>query len=143
MLDIPDLQSDEHASNAGQGVDAGEYAQLYGIYSGQIQARIDRLWRRPRSPIKASKADTAREPDKFDCLVNIIQDSQGNVQEVLLPHCNGSAEWQRSLVLAIPQASPLPAPPKPTVFTRSIALSFSAIPYSPSAAADEYEIAAR
>jgi hypothetical protein len=116
---------------------------LYGIYSGQIQARIDRLWRRPRSPIAESTGDNAGESTEFRCLVNIIQDQHGAVLEVLLPDCNGSSAWQRSLAIAIQQASPLPAPPDAKVFRRSIALTFVGQPYSSTAAADEYEIAGR
>jgi hypothetical protein len=88
--------------------DAAEHARLFGIYTGQMQARIDRVWRRPRTPINEEKsaAATADNRDSFQCEAQIIQDNRGNVQEILLPRCNGSAAWQRSLVLAIQHASP-------------------------------------
>jgi hypothetical protein len=143
VFDVPDPPVDNPRGTSVQSVaETGDYARLYGIYSGQIQARIDRLWRRPRSPITESTGNV-HESDEFHCLVNIIQDARGYVQEVSLPNCNGSSAWQKSLVVAIQQASPLPAPPNPKVFTHSIALSFSAFPYSPTTSADEYEIAGR
>jgi hypothetical protein len=123
--------------------DAAERARLVGIYTGQIQARIERIWRRPRTPINDNASDT-HGPDarqSFQCQVQIVQDATGNVQEVLLPNCNGSVAWQRSLVLAIQQASPLPAPPSPKVFARSIALRFVGLPYVADAAQEEYEMA--
>jgi TonB C terminal len=126
-------------SNSG---DSAEQARLFGIYTGQIQARIDRVWRRPRAPINESAA--GKEPtnadQSFQCEAQIVQDARGNVQEILLPRCNGSAAWQRSLVSAIQQASPLPAPPSPKVFTQSIALNFVGLPYVQGASNEEYEI---
>jgi len=143
-IDIPDPPTEDSHSNGSSGAgDDGGYARLYGMYSGQIQARIDRLWRRPRSPITETAGNDAGESTEFRCMVNIIQDTHGNVVEVLLPDCNGSTAWQRSLAIAIHQASPLPAPPDAKVFRRSIALTFVGQPYSSTAAADEYEIAGR
>jgi hypothetical protein len=62
------------------------------------------------------------------------------VQEILLPQCNGSAAWLHSLVIAIQQASPLPAPPSPTVFTNALTMTFTGFEYRPDSSADEYEI---
>jgi hypothetical protein len=136
-----DLASDSRA----QGGDAAEQARLFGIYIGQIQARIDRVWRRPRTPINEEKspAPTTDIGDSFLCQVQIVQDSAGNVQEILLPRCNGSAAWQRSLVRAIQQASPLPAPPSAKVFTHSISLQFVGLPYVSGSSPDEYEFEPR
>jgi hypothetical protein len=113
-------------------------AHLFGIYTGQIQARIDRIWRRPRSPVNDSNAVIE---DSFRCEAQIIQASNGTVQEILLPRCNGSAAWQHSLVLAIQEASPLPAPPDPSVFSQSIVLSFVGLPLGPGSSEDDYEMA--
>jgi hypothetical protein len=128
------------SSNSGDGVERG---RLFGIYIGQIQARVERIWRRPRTPVndhaiptKATNAD-----ESFQCQVQIVQDAKGYVQEVLLPHCNGSSAWQHSLVLAIQQASPLPAPPSQSVFSHSIALVFVGLAYGAGAPEDDYEIA--
>jgi TonB C terminal len=123
--------------------DSADVARLFGIYTGQIQARVDRVWRRPRTPINenASGKKRADADESFQCEAQIVQDAKGNVREILLPRCNGSAAWQRSLVLAIQQASPLPAPPSIKVFTQSITLKFVGLPYVQGDSNDEYEIA--
>jgi hypothetical protein len=135
---------EEQAARATAAVgDGTEQARLFGIYTGQIKARIDRVWRRPRTPVNdrgAGEALTATD-DSFQCEAQIVQDLRGNVQEVLLPRCNGSLTWQRSLVLAIQQASPLPAPPSATVFSPSITLSFVGLPYVPGSSDEDYEFA--
>jgi hypothetical protein len=125
--------------------DSTDLARLFGLYTGQIQARIDRVWRRPRTPV--SEIATGQKPadadEAFQCETQIIQDARGNVQEILLlPRCNGSSAWQRSLVLAIQQASPLPAPPSIRVFTQSITLKFVGLPYAIGGPAEEYEFEA-
>lgn len=135
-------------------VDSGDLAgraRLFGIYSGQIEARIGRAWRRPRSPVNPStdplRESNARGPtgasqlvDAFRCQVRIVQDAQGLVQEVQLLDCNGSVAWQQSLVTAIFVASPLPAPPSPTVFSHAVVMTFEGQAYSPGSPADDYEI---
>jgi hypothetical protein len=118
-------------------------ARLVGIYSGQIQARIERLWRRPRTPVsdRTESGKTVDVDATFQCQVQIVQDPNGNVQEVLLPNCNGSSAWQRSLVMAINQASPLPAPPDPAVFSPIVTLQFVGLSYAKGSSPEEYEIA--
>jgi len=116
--------------------------RLFGIYSGQIEARIARIWRRPRTPVTegvAAARDKNSADTSFQCQVQIVQDGRGNVQEVLLPHCNGSVAWQHSLVTAIQEASPLPAPPDPKVFSRTITLNFVGLPYTNGSSEDDYE----
>lgn len=97
-------------------------AALFGRYIGQIEARIERAWTRPRTPIGA---------DLFECRVQVQQSSRGSVQEVTLKECNGDTRWQLSLVNAIQGASPLPAPPDPGVFAGTVQLSFSSVAFSP------------
>jgi TonB-like protein len=92
------------------GANGAEKARVLGIYTGQIQARIDRDWRRPRTPVNEEKS-SVDVGESFQCKAQIVQDVRGNVQEVMLPRCNGSLAWRNSLVLAIQHASPLPAPP--------------------------------
>jgi hypothetical protein len=135
------LSEDPASKLTSDGGDAAEQARLFGIYTGQMQARIDRVWRRPRTPINEEKfaAATTDNRDSFQCEAQIIQDNRGNVQEILLPRCNGSAAWQRSLVLAIQHASPLPAPPSEKVFSTSITLNFVGLSYVAGAPDDAYE----
>lgn len=99
--------------------DSDANTRLYGQYLGQIDARIDRAWIRPRTPIGDAR---------FSCQVRIDQDAAGNVSDVVLERCNGSPRWRLSLVHAIESASPLPAPPDPAVFAPAVHMSFHADP---------------
>lgn len=115
----------EDARPATEDLSAGDRAAkaaLFGRYIGQIEARIERAWMRPRTQIGA---------DLFECHVRVQQSDQGAVLEITLKECNGDPRWQVSLVNAIQGASPLPAPPDPSVFARSIELSFSSSAFSP------------
>ena len=117
--------------------DAALRAALFGRYTGQIDARIERAWQRPRSPVNRENAALqglgiresrrgALGDETFQCEVRILQDRQGDVQEIQLLRCNGSVAWRQSLVTAILAASPLPAPPSPSVFSDAITLTFVA-----------------
>ena len=117
--------------------DAALRAALFGRYTGQIDARIERAWQRPRSPVNRENASLqglgiresrrgALGDEPFQCEVRILQDRQGDVQEIQLLRCNGSVAWRQSLVTAILAASPLPAPPSPSVFSDAITLTFVA-----------------
>jgi hypothetical protein len=122
-------KTDKSAQSATDLGDAETRARMLGRYTGQISARIERAWEKPRSPVSQPAAVHSAEgveSDMFVCQVQIRQDDNGNVQEVLLLACNGTEAWRRSLVVAINQSSPLPAPPIPTVFTRSITMTFTA-----------------
>jgi hypothetical protein len=109
-------------------------AVLFGRYVGQIQARIERAWMRPRIPLAGSS---------FECHVQIVQSPRGDVLEVDVQQCNGDTPWQLSLVQAIEQASPLPAPPDPAVFSGSLRLSFHSNPYKAGGSEDGFEPRAR
>ncbi len=142
-VEILALGEDMDPASAVDNGDSADRARLYGIYTGQMQARIERVWRRPRTPVQ-EVSDSTKSPNTaeyFHCQVQIVQDSSGNVQEILLPKCNGSVAWQHSLVLAIQQASPLPAPPSPKVFSPAIALEFVGYAYINGGPDDEYETA--
>ena len=128
-IDIADVNADADSSaksNADPG-DAEFRARMFGRYTGQISARIERAWEKPRSPV--SDVSSARSAEAFDseafvCQVQIRQDDKGNVQEVLLLACNGTEAWRHSLVAAINQSSPLPAPPVAGVFQRALTMTF-------------------
>lgn len=141
--------------NADAPVTAGDPAvrsQLFGRYTGQINSRIDRAWLRPRTPVSMEDAAASlpgvmvngsvmQVDGDFRCAVKITQDRRGYVREVELVSCNGTHAWRQSLINAIQQASPLPAPPSPTVFTNVITLTFEARAYEQGAAESEYESA--
>jgi hypothetical protein len=111
--DKPDTPEDAAADQLGRAV-------LFGRYVGQIQARIERAWMRPRIPLAENS---------FECHVQIVQSARGDVLEVDLQQCNADSRWQLSLVQAIEQASPLPAPPDPAVFSNSLRLAFHSESY--------------
>ena len=134
--------------------DPAARAALFGRYTGQIDARIERVWKRPRSPInpidesqQGTKApsdhESTDEANTFRCQVRILQDHRGAVQEVQVIDCNGSVEWQQSLVRAILSASPLPAPPSATVFSHALDMTFESHAYTASSVADDFELARR
>ena len=87
------------------------------IYKTEITARIERIWRRPIS--SQNKAENL-----FQCSAQLEQDEHGNVKEVLLPACGASIAWRKSLLAAIRQASPLPAPPDIRVYRPLLVLQF-------------------
>jgi hypothetical protein len=140
-LEMLALSEDQASDSRAEGGNAAEQARLSGIYTGQIQARIARVWRRPRSPVKEDSASQNANDvgESFQCDAQIVQDAKGNVQEILLPRCNGSPAWRNSLVLAIQHASPLPAPPSAGVFSQSITLNFIGVSFIAGDAEDDYE----
>lgn len=147
-----DVQQDIADANAEAVMTAGDPAVqslLFGRYTGQINARIDRAWRRPRSAVStdgdtqtaASLSATSISPstEPFRCQARILQDADGNVKEIELISCNGTPAWQQSLIDAIQMASPLPAPPSPTVFTNALTLTFESRAYIPGDPGGNYE----
>jgi len=120
----------EDGLGAGRATDRSEYAMMAGRYIGQITARIERAWTRPRTPVTEGL---------FACQARITQNNRGDVEQIRLRHCNGDQRWQHSLVSAIETASPLPAPPDPRVFARIVLLDFRSLPYAAGSNADGFE----
>jgi hypothetical protein len=128
---IPDTASPGERASAPQAQgDAAAYALLYGRYLGQITARIERAWMRPRSSPGA---------DTFACRLQVLQDERGQVLGVTVGRCNGDARWRASLVEAVRSASPLPAPPDPHVFRQSLALAFASAAFLPGGSTQGFE----
>jgi hypothetical protein len=115
--------------------------QLHDIYVKQIKARIERIWQRPRSPIERDENPESNIVSaSFQCEIQLEQDNTGTVQEVLvLPSCNGTERWRQSLLMAIRQASPLPAPPDQAVFQRSLVIRFVAFSFGAGEPEEGYE----
>ena len=122
-------ENEEAPANEARTSDPG-HAPLFELYVGQIDARIQRAWIRPRTSIDSVM---------FACRVRITQDSNGRVQEMEIVRCNGDIAWQTSLVRAIQSASPLPAPPDPKVFSHTVTLNFTSLPFSPNASPEGFE----
>ncbi len=116
-----DEEAIEDAETEAAGDTVG-HALMFGRYLGQISARIERAWMRPRSALASAR---------FSCQTKIEQDDDGRVLSVELQRCNGDARWQRSLVAAVEHASPLPAPPTRSVFAKTLLLDFSADAFQP------------
>jgi len=127
LADPPDA---EPASSGELSADREERATLFGRYLAQIQARVERAWLKPRTPIGAGA---------FECRLQLEQNARGEVMETTLQRCNGDTRWQVSLVNALERASPLPAPPDPNVFAESLQLSFRATAFVPGANEDDFE----
>src|SRR6185312_8195474 len=68
-VDVSPSAQDSPASND------GENALLFGRYLGQVTARIERAWLRPRTPVGTSS---------FECLVQVEQDRDRSVKEITL-----------------------------------------------------------
>ncbi len=131
-FDVPPAEEAATAGAQNPG-DAVGRALMFGRYLGQIRARIERAWITPPTPmgegtqVTANSSPTGTIPrETFTCRVQIRQDSRGNVQEVLLLNCPGTEAWRHSLVVAINQSSPLPAPPTPVVFAALLNMTFDA-----------------
>ena len=116
-FELPTETEAESAAGNTPTQDPGK-SRLYGLYVGQINARIERAWSLPRESAGAT----------FVCSVRVDQEKDGSVESVTLEECNGDTRWQSSLVHAIEAASPLPAPPDDSVFARTIRLRFEAQP---------------
>lgn len=79
-----------------------------------LRARIERAWNRPASARPGIR-----------CLVDVQQVPGGTVTDVSVGECNGDAAVVESIKIAVYKASPLPAPPDPTLFERRLRLVFS------------------
>lgn len=111
--------------------DQGDLALMFGRYLGQVVARVDRAWVRPRSAIGSNS---------FICLVQVVQDHDRAVKEITLKQCNGTTAWQVSLVRAIESASPFPAPPDKSVFSSVLTFEMTAKEFVAGSDADGYEV---
>jgi hypothetical protein len=75
---------------------------LFGLYRGQLRARIERA----RQTIEPNAAPLPRA-----CSAQITQDERGNVLDVVLEGCGAEGPSRMQLERAVRAASPLPAPP--------------------------------
>ncbi len=93
----------QRARAAGQGA----------AWAAAIQARIQRAWIRP---------DSARAG--LDCTVIVNQVPGGEVTGVRIGACNADEVVRQSIEAAVYRASPLPPPPDPALFERTLEVRF-------------------
>ncbi|MGH8324028.1 MAG: cell envelope integrity protein TolA, partial [Steroidobacteraceae bacterium] len=93
--------------------DAARSSGALAIWQSQITARIQRAWLRPPS---------ARPG--IECVLNVTQVPGGEVTNVRIGTCNGDQAVRESIEAAVYRASPLPPPPDPTLFERSLVITF-------------------
>ena len=90
-----------------------EEAGLLDIYLRAITDKIQRNWTQPLS---------ARPG--LECVINVTQIPSGDVVGVSFGRCNGDDAVKRSIEVAVQRASPLPRPPVPALFNRSLEVTF-------------------
>jgi colicin import membrane protein len=97
--------------------DARASAQAAGLldrYVAELQARVERAWNRPPSAQPGLR-----------CTVHVTQVPGGTVTDVRVGDCNGDDAVRQSIVFAVYHASPLPAPPDPSLFERRLTMVFA------------------
>jgi colicin import membrane protein len=82
-------------------------------WTSQISARIHRAWLQPPSATSG-----------LLCVLLVTQAPGGAVLNAKLESCNGDQAVRESLVAAAYRASPLPAPPDPSLFEREVEVTF-------------------
>lgn len=92
---------------------AAANAGLLNQYIALLQQHVARNWNRPPS---------ARPG--IECTVKVNQAPGGTVLSVQIGACNGDAAVRQSIETAVHRASPLPAPPDPRLFERTLIFTF-------------------
>jgi colicin import membrane protein len=87
-----------------------EYGQSY---ADAITSKIMRAWNPP---------PTARPG--ISCIINVTQIPNGEVTGASLGRCNGDDAVKQSILDAVDRASPLPRPPVPALFQRTLIVTF-------------------
>lgn len=89
------------------------FQSLKAQYVAALQAHVERRWfKPPGSPVGAS------------CVAFVTQIPGGEVVAVRFGSCGGGEAFRQSVENAIRNASPLPAPPQPSLFEREVRLVF-------------------
>ena len=78
--------------------------------------------------LKMAITSNFHRPDEatagLSCVVNLVQDRDGNVQQIFFGTCNGTEEEVEAMRQAIESASPLPLPSSPELFESHIQIVF-------------------
>lgn len=83
-------------------------------YAQDIADRVERAWNRP---------PTAKPG--LECTIYVTQVPGGAVTGAKVGECNGDEAVRQSIVSAVFRASPLPAPPDPSLFERNLTMVFA------------------
>jgi len=86
---------------------------LQNQWTAQIVARVEGAWKQPPSATAG-----------LDCEVRVTQVPGGVVTGVSVGHCNGDEAVRQSIQNAVLAASPLPPPPDPSLFDRTLKFNF-------------------
>lgn len=100
------IAAEEHAQQVASGPLADQYRAA-------LQNRIMHAWIKPA----AARAG-------IDCLVKVTQVPGGEVTNAQVTKCNGDGAVRQSIENAVYRASPLPEPPDPSLFDRTLVLEF-------------------
>jgi colicin import membrane protein len=100
------LAAEEHAQVARSGAALASWESM-------IAAKITHAWLRPPT----AKAG-------IDCMLYVTQIPGGEVTQVSFGQCNGDQAVRDSIEAAVYRASPLPPPPDPALFDRSLKIRF-------------------
>ena len=92
---------------------AGSPAEL-ATYAAMIQERVERNWIHPPDM-----------PEGLECVVLATQDREGWVTDVKMGRCNASEDIQKTMLVAVMRASPLPLPKNPEIFSTTLQLTFA------------------
>lgn len=101
-----EIASEERARDA-------HLASLNQRYVALIKQKVQNNWSQPPTT-----------PDNLKCTVLVTQVPGGTVTNVQVPSCNGDDAVVQSIITAVYRASPLPAPPDPSLFDRNINFTF-------------------
>lgn len=86
-----------------------ELERLRGLYVGQLEARVARVWEEELAQAASKTRDT--------CAVRVVQNRSGGVLEAQFERCPVDETLRLLLLAAIRRATPLPAPPKEEFFS--------------------------
>jgi colicin import membrane protein len=96
-----------------EGVMEARSSSAMAAYVAMIRQHVERRWNRPPS---------ARED--LECEVRVVQAPGGSVLSAQVTRCNGDAAVRQSIETAVLRSSPLPPPPDPRLFERTLVLLF-------------------
>ena len=91
-------------------------AEESGLLDQYLRAITDAIQRKWNQPLSARPG--------LECVINVTQIPSGHVTAVSFGRCNGDDAVKRSIEAAVQAASPLPRPPVPALFNRSLEVTF-------------------